>query len=109
MVRHKTEPIYRRYAIVDEAMMQSAGERLNVLHGQQAKVRRRRRRTAVWRDETELSKHLSNTPALGHSCCRHRGLKPISVNREPVRSSFSSQIPKWQSVDVLFLAIRFSN
>jgi hypothetical protein len=28
MVGHKTEAIYRRYAIVDEAMMQSAAEKL---------------------------------------------------------------------------------
>jgi hypothetical protein len=30
MVGHKTESIYRRYAIVDEAMHREAAERLNV-------------------------------------------------------------------------------
>lgn len=39
MVGHKTEAIYRRYAIVDEAMMQSAAEKLGALHKEQAKVR----------------------------------------------------------------------
>jgi hypothetical protein len=39
MVGHKTEAIYRRYAIVDEAMMQSAAEKLGALHKQQGKVK----------------------------------------------------------------------
>ena len=39
IVGHKTESIYRRYAIVDEAMMQSAAAKLGTLHKQQAKVR----------------------------------------------------------------------
>ena len=39
MVGHKTEAIYRRYAIVDEAMMQSAAEKLGALHKQQGRVR----------------------------------------------------------------------
>jgi hypothetical protein len=39
MVCHKTESIYRRYAIVYEAMMQSAAEKLGALHKQQSKVK----------------------------------------------------------------------
>ncbi|HJZ70902.1 MAG TPA: tyrosine-type recombinase/integrase [Vicinamibacterales bacterium] len=39
MVGHKTESIYRRYAIVDEAMMQDAAERLSALHKQHARVK----------------------------------------------------------------------
>lgn len=35
MVGHKTESIYRRYAIVDEAMHREAAEKLNVWTGQQ--------------------------------------------------------------------------
>lgn len=35
MVGHKTESIYRRYAIVDEAMHREAAEKLNVWAGQQ--------------------------------------------------------------------------
>jgi hypothetical protein len=31
-VGHKTESIYRRYAISDEAMLQEAGEKLARLH-----------------------------------------------------------------------------
>jgi len=32
MVGHKTESIYRRYAIADESMLQEAGEKLARLH-----------------------------------------------------------------------------
>jgi integrase len=43
MVGHKTESMYRRYAIQDEAMMQSAAEKLGVLHKQQGKLRASRK------------------------------------------------------------------
>jgi integrase len=39
MVGHKTESIYRRYAIVDAAMMQDGAEKLAALHKQQAAVK----------------------------------------------------------------------
>src|SRR5260370_13621930 len=32
MVGHKTEAIYRRYAIADEAMLREGGEKLSALH-----------------------------------------------------------------------------
>ena len=32
MVGHKTEAIYRRYAIADEAMLKEAGEKLSAFH-----------------------------------------------------------------------------
>jgi hypothetical protein len=34
MVGHKTEAIYRRYAIADESMLRDAGEKLAALHQQ---------------------------------------------------------------------------
>lgn len=43
MVGHKTESIYRRYAIVDEAMLQEAAARLAVLHTSFTSGRRRNR------------------------------------------------------------------
>ena len=41
MVGHKTESIYRRYAIVDEAMLTDAAEKLSLLHASQAGHQRR--------------------------------------------------------------------
>jgi len=43
MVGHKTESIYRRYAIQDEAMMKSAAEKLGALHEQQGKAKANRK------------------------------------------------------------------
>jgi integrase len=45
MVGHKTEDVYRRYAIADEAMLREAGTKLTALH--QAERGRRSRRRAV--------------------------------------------------------------
>ena len=39
MVGHKTEAIYRRYAIVDAKSMRAAAEKLGQLHEQQAQAR----------------------------------------------------------------------
>jgi integrase len=39
LVGHKTESMYRRYAIQDEAMMHSAAEKLGALHRQQGKAK----------------------------------------------------------------------
>lgn len=44
MVGHKTESIYRRYAIVDEAMLQDAAQKLGTLHQLQAKVKPRKQK-----------------------------------------------------------------
>jgi hypothetical protein len=38
LVGHKTESIYRRYAITDEAMLQEAGAKLSALHRSLVKV-----------------------------------------------------------------------
>ena len=38
LVGHKTESIYRRYAITDEAMLQEAGAKLSAFHGSLVKV-----------------------------------------------------------------------
>lgn len=35
MIGHRTESMYRRYAIVDEAMLKEAGDKLSALHSQQ--------------------------------------------------------------------------
>jgi hypothetical protein len=32
LVRHKTESVYRRYAIIDEAVLQEAGAKLSAFH-----------------------------------------------------------------------------
>jgi integrase len=37
---HKTQPIFARYAIVDEGMLQDAGDRLAALHGQDGPERK---------------------------------------------------------------------
>ncbi len=39
MIGHKTESIYRRYAIVDEAMLREGAEKLAVLHGAERQMR----------------------------------------------------------------------
>ncbi len=39
MIGHKTESIYRRYAIVDEAMLREGAEKLSVLHGAERQMR----------------------------------------------------------------------
>ena len=38
LVGHKTESIYRRYAITDEAMLQEAGAKLSAFHRSWVKV-----------------------------------------------------------------------
>jgi integrase len=43
---HKTETVYRRYAIVDEGMMREAAEKLAVLHNQESIDRKGRLVTA---------------------------------------------------------------
>src|SRR5262249_3906406 len=43
MVGHKTESIYRRYAIVDEAMLQDGARKLSALHKMQGKRVARRK------------------------------------------------------------------
>ena len=43
MVGHKTESIYRRYAIVDEGMQQEAAKKLNALHKMQWAKRKPRK------------------------------------------------------------------
>jgi len=45
MVGHKTESVYRRYAIADEAMLREAGTELAAMH--RAEYKRRSRRRAV--------------------------------------------------------------
>ena len=40
MVGHKTESIYRRYAIADESMLQEAGEKLARLHSADVGMKR---------------------------------------------------------------------
>jgi len=37
MVGHKTESVYRRYAITDEAMMRDAAQKLGSLHASDAR------------------------------------------------------------------------
>jgi len=41
MVGHKTESVYRRYAIVDAKSMRAAAEKLGELHEQQAQAPRK--------------------------------------------------------------------
>ena len=39
LLRLHTESIYRRYAIVDEAMLREGAEKLSVLHGAERQMR----------------------------------------------------------------------
>ena len=41
MTGHKTETVYRRYAIVDESMLREAAEKLAVLHDGERKTDRK--------------------------------------------------------------------
>jgi hypothetical protein len=41
MTGHKTESVYRRYAIVDEAMLREGAEKLAAYHSEKKKVGRK--------------------------------------------------------------------
>jgi integrase len=47
MTGHKTEAVYRRYAIVDEAMLQESAVKLSALHQQQAEMVRKPRKVVA--------------------------------------------------------------
>ena len=72
MVGHKTESIYRRYAIVDEAMLKEGATKLQTLHEAQAPP------TPVIPPTT-----ATNTKRVGPSTIRvRRGIfRPASISR----------------------------
>jgi integrase len=51
MTGHKTEAVYRRYAIVDEAMLQESAAKLSALHQQQAETSRKPRKVVALKAE----------------------------------------------------------
>jgi integrase len=51
MTGHKTEAVYRRYAIVDEAMLQESAVKLSNLHQLQAEMARRPRKVVALKSE----------------------------------------------------------
>jgi integrase len=51
MTGHKTEAVYRRYAIVDEAMLQESAAKLSALHQQQAEMSRKPRKVVALKAE----------------------------------------------------------
>lgn len=51
MTGHKTEAVYRRYAIVDEAMLQESATKLSALHQQQAEMARKPRKVVALKAE----------------------------------------------------------
>jgi hypothetical protein len=58
IVGHKTESIYRRYAIVDEAMMREGAEKLAALHEAQRKMT-----SAITPDKSSTSQAASSGSA----------------------------------------------
>jgi integrase len=52
MTGHKTEAVYRRYAIVDEAMLQESAAKLSALHRQQAETARKPRKLVSLKTES---------------------------------------------------------
>jgi hypothetical protein len=72
LVGHKTESIYRRYAITDEAMLQEAGAKLSAFHRSLVKVasksdgaglpsnsrKRQRMRRLSWRRRPDLNRRV---------------------------------------------------
>ena len=63
MVGHKTEAIYRRYAIADEGMLREAGEKLSALH-QADEQKSFSKVLAKWQGKMELSRERSESNAL---------------------------------------------
>jgi hypothetical protein len=47
---HETESIYRRYAIVDEAMLQAAAEKLSAFQKRQTKVKASKKFVRIAKD-----------------------------------------------------------
>jgi hypothetical protein len=59
IVGHKTESIYRRYAIVDEAMMREGADKLATLHEAQRKMT-----SASGPDKSSTSQAVSGGSAI---------------------------------------------
>jgi hypothetical protein len=67
MVGHKTESVYRRYAIVDEAMLQEGAQKLEALHAAQRLPRNPTilGRSVTLRDESGASLRSRGGSGLG--------------------------------------------
>ena len=81
MVGHKTESIYRRYAIVDEGMLKEAAEKLAALHAAQALVAARE---VADRVEAVIAKAATF---------------PVPASRPPVEEPDARKLVAWDGIE----------